>query len=330
LALLLGGNFVVGVGLPLLVDVFSERALSRTEQALVALAIFTALSAVEILLKVESIYGLRLTEFGIWKQRNSLDQTLNEIRTGLHDIVVDSGTRDTFFLDHYARELDFLNGRVQDTIANREIQIERHHIDSTHVLLSIYDSPDNTVFRATAVCADVGDEFDITYEVYFNEWLKRLKNGTVTSLRRIFIYSSREELAHPNLIKLLAFHVGETPGLEAKLVPAREYMRFKDDYHVQDASLDIGIFSDQYVYLGRTRREDNISGYFSREKRLIAVHTDVFDGVWNSAWAVPVGRFIHQSITADELFDSSFALPSTPSGTGHGDNGVLAPNHNQF
>jgi hypothetical protein len=307
-ALLLLGNLVVGIGLPIAISLLAKKSVDNVQSGIVGLLIFTALTAVEALLRVDQLYAVRVGQAELWRQRSAVDSTLIEVRTGLHEIIADESLRDSFFLDYYQRELDLVKSRVRDTIANREILIDRHHIDSTYVLLSMYDKPEHKEFRATTVLQDVGDTFDVTYEVYFHEWLKRLNAGKVTTLRRLFILDKPEELNRENVRKLLAFHIGKVPGLQSKLVNKNEFLRFKSDYHIQDNVMDVGIFSNEYVYLGQTRRGENISGHFSRDPVLIRTYASVFDAVWSSAWAHPLTQYITRSITADELFNPAFHL----------------------
>ncbi len=107
----------------------------------------------------------------------------------------------------------------------------------------------------------------------------------------------------------MAFHNGSTAGLEARVVSAREFYRFKEDFHITDGVDDIGVFSDLYVYLGRTRRGADISGSFSRDARLISSYTSFFDALWSSSAAHPVTDFVTEVVTEEQLFKKSYALP---------------------
>jgi hypothetical protein len=87
-----------------------------------------------------------------------------------------------------------------------------------------------------------------------------------------------------------------------------EVRRFMADYRIVNPSFDFGVFSDQYIYLGQVRRDENISGRFSRDKSQIRMYTSVFDGLWNSRSAFPVAKFVSVAIDEFQLFDGSFVL----------------------
>lgn len=308
--ILLGANIVAGALTPLGLSWLTGSSLSLAEGTTVALLTVLSLSAGELIYKVEQLYSLRRGEIEFWNLREGIDNTLVKIRTGLHSIVADPSLRDSFYLDHYSRELQLIESHVQTTIARKEIPLERHHIDSTKVLLSLFQSKKHNSFRATSLLSDIGDDFDVTFQIYFREWF-RLINRKKVQVQRLFIYGDLSELSSTNARKLLAFHNQNIPGLEAKIINVTEFHRFKADYHITDGVDDIGIFSDAYIYLGRTRRGASIAGIFSRDRQLIDLYTSLFDALWNSHTAEPVTAFVQGRVDEDQLFSKSFVLPAT-------------------
>nr|WP_321441116.1 hypothetical protein [uncultured Hyphomonas sp.] len=262
----------------------------------------------EILFYVKSTHDLRVGEVELWEFRRGVDGVIGEIRTGLHHVIADDNLRDSFFLDHYRRELELLQKRVQHTISKREVLLDRHHIDSTEVLLSLYDSPDHTDFLATHVVSDITDDFDVTYQVYFFAWLERLKSRKVKSIKRLFVYDSIDEFSRQNAWKLAAYHNSGIEGLEAKAIQRAELLRFKSDYHITDGVEDFGIFSNAYIYLGKQRKDEQISGFFSRDETLIKNYTSCFTALWNSASATPIKRIVPETTSPEQLFDKRFRL----------------------
>lgn len=307
--LLLIVNIIVGVGIPFLVSRFSATPLSLGEGTLLAFLILMTLTLIEVLFIVKLTYDLKVGELEIWDHRQGVDGVIGKIRTGLHHVIADENLRDSFFLDHYRRELELLLSRIQHTISKREVLLDRHHIDSTEVLLSLYDSSDHEEFLATHVVGDITDYFDVTYQVYFDAWLKRLKEGKVKSLRRLFVYEDEKEFERLNARKLAAFHNSKVPGLEAKAIKRSELMRFKNDYFITDGVEDFGIFSNAYIYLGQRRQNDDISGYFSRDQVLIRNYTNCFNALWSATSTVPIKTLVSDSISPQQLFDQSYKFP---------------------
>lgn len=308
--LLLLINLVIGVGVPFLVSLLSSTPLTLGEGTMLAFLILMTLTLGEILFYVKNTHDLRVGEVKLWEYRKGVDGVIGEIRTGLHHVIADDNLRDSFFLDHYRRELELLQSRVQHTISKREVLLDRHHIDSTEVLLSLYDSSDHTTFLATHVVRDITDEFDVTYQVYFFAWLERLKAKKVKSLKRLFVYDHIDEFERQNAWKLAAFHNSGIEGLEAKAIQRSELRRFKSDYHITDGVEDFGIFSNAYIYLGKQRKDEEISGFFSRDETLIRNYTNCFNALWSSASAVPLDKIIAESATPEQLFDKGYSLTS--------------------
>lgn len=308
-SLLLLGNVIVGVGVPLIVASLAGIDLTVEEGALVSLLAVLVLTLAEMLYKIEQMRSQYLSELETWDRRQAVDDTLSRVRAGLHQLVLDEDLRDSFYLDHYQRDLELLVSRVQASLNTKEIQIERHHIDSTEVLLSIYDRKEHSIFRATHCLSDITDSFDPTFRVYFHAWLERLKSRKVKEFRRLFIVDSAAQFDHVNTRKLIAFHNSKTRGLVAKLVQRNELHRFKSDYQIDDGVDDFGIFSDEYIYLGKTRKDDNISGSFGRDKALIANYTHMYDALWNSQSATDISQAVPEAIDVKQLFDPHYSIP---------------------
>ena len=133
----------------------------------------------ETLYKVEQMRTDRRGEIELWNNRQSIDSSVSRVRAGLHQIVMDDDLRDSFYVDHYKRDLEFLDSRIQNTVNTKEMFIDRNHIDSTEILLALYDSKLHSVFRATHCLSDVTDEFDVTFKIYFYAWLRRLESKKV-------------------------------------------------------------------------------------------------------------------------------------------------------
>lgn len=302
---LLAANVIVGVVAPFIVGAITP--ISVLEGGLVSLLTVVVLSLGEVLLKLERLIATRAYEVKLWDRQQAIDALLSDLRSGLYEIVSDDLLRDSFYLAQYQRDLDAVNARIKNTVLNKEILIERHHIDSTEILLSIYDSPEHNLFRATHSCSDVTDHFDVTYEYYFHAWLARLEARKV-EIRRLFIFDDVQDFQRPLVMKLLAFHNSGVAGLEARAVARAELHRFKSDYSIYEPTDDIGIFSTEYIYLGRTRQDDNISGSFSRDRALINRYTSMFDALWNSRASIPITKHVTASISAEELFDPAYQL----------------------
>jgi hypothetical protein len=297
-------NVVAGIGLPFGISLYDPTALTLLDGVIVGLLTVVGLTLFELVYAVFSLVALRTQEYKLWVSRTNVDTTLTSIRSGLHTIILDDELRDSFFLDHYTRELELVDSRIQTTITRKEMLLDRFHIDSTEVLLALFDDRSHNQFLATHVLADVTDSFDVTYQMYFFAWLEKLETKKVKSLKRLFILEDETELERENVKRLLAFHNNDIPGLEAKVVKRSELIRVKSDYLIDDGVTDIGIFSNQYVYLGSTRQDDQISGHFTRDKKTIHKYTACFNTVWDSASAQPVSDYVTKKVPAAEIFQN--------------------------
>jgi hypothetical protein len=158
-AVLTVANVIIGVGVPLIVEWITPVQLDPLQGAIIAMLVILILTTVEALARIEQVYAIRRRESDLWTQRSGVDATTADIQAGLHQLITDDELQDSFYLDHYNKELQQLRSRIQATILTKEIYLDRHHIDATKVLLSIYNSPKHAEFRATHVLADITDVF---------------------------------------------------------------------------------------------------------------------------------------------------------------------------
>ncbi len=307
-AIVLAANIVLSVLFPLALSLATSSQIDLQSGAEIALLTCLLLTVGELAFRIEGLYSMRLGEMNLWSERDDIDQSVGKIRANLHNLVADDSLRDSFFIDHYKRELDLLASRINASLTRKEILLERFHIESTEVLFSIYDSKKHTTFRATHILADTPEVFDVTYRVYLKAWLQRLAENKVACLRRLFVLDSPDQLSLMPVRKILAFHNSDIRGLECKVVSRKELLRFKSDFNITDGVVDIGIFSDAYVYLGRNRTDDQIVGHFSRDANTIQTYARWFDALWASGAASPISRFTTSTISEVQLFDPSYVL----------------------
>lgn len=310
-AVLLVVNASASIIIPLLIDHFNKDLFTLTDGIILGFLIIITLTLSELLFLVQHVYDTEIQQTTLWKHRNEIDITLGRIRSDIHLLIQSEGA-DSFYFEHYRSEIQWLEERLEDTIARKEIILDRYHIDATRVLLSIFDDPKHNIFRATHLLWETGDEFDVTYQIYFNAWLEKMRKNSVGEIRRVFIYHDLDDFNHKNVIKLLAFHKSTKLPLHSKIVSRSELRRFKADFNITDGVEDFGIFSDLYLYLGSSRDKEQIAGVFSKDDTKIKRYISCFDALWNSPAAQTLTRFtmdIRGDINENELFDPSYQIP---------------------
>lgn len=301
-------NLIAGFGIPMMVDLVSKDLFKFNEEVLIGLMIAISMTLAETLYMVQHIYETELIQSEAGEIRTQLDIQLHNIRSSMQALA-SAQDGDAFYFAHYFGELQFVQHRLLDAIGRYELVLDRHHIDGTNKLLSIFDGSQHSEFCATHpmwVWANI-NTFDITYQVYFEKWIEKLIKREVKVLRRIFVYRNLSEFDTFLSRKLVAFHLGSIPGLEAKIVTESDFLRFKQDFGIADGVDDIGIFSDKYLYLGISRRNENISGTFSRDKVRIEKYTACFDSLWGSAAAKALSSMNFKPLSLEELFDPSIS-----------------------
>lgn len=307
-AITLSVNLITAVVIPLILDYFSKSLFSLTDEVIIGFLIAITMSLAELVFLTQHIYDTEIKQAELWEQKHAIDGVISNMRANMHSII-ENYHSEGFYFEHYKSELLWIQNRLQDTIGRKEITLDRHHIDATHALLSIFDAPQHNTFRATHLLWEMGDEFDVTYQVYFNAWLDKLKEGKVTEIRRVFVYRDLNDLCGRNARKLLAFHLGTSLPIHGKIVSRSELGRFKADFNITDGVEDFGVFSDMYLYLGSSRSRDQIAGVFSRDEARIKKYIACFDALWNSPAAQSLSKFVQDKIDEVELFDGSFILP---------------------
>ena len=300
-------NIIVAATIPLLLDYFNKDLFTLTNEIILGFLIKITLSLSELIYLTQQIYNTDIILSDIWDNKHEIDSVIGNIRKNLHDIIQHQSS-DNFYFEHYKSELLWIEGRLRDTIGRKEIVLDRHHINATNALLSIFDSKDHNTFRATHLLWQTGDKFDVTYQVYFKAWIEKLKEGKVREIRRVFVYDKSDDLESKNAKKLLAYHRGTDLALHARIVTRSELNRFKADFNISDGVEDFGIFSDTYLYLGSTRNREQISGRFSKDKSRIENYISCFDALWSSPVAQPLTNYGRETVSEKELFDESFEL----------------------
>jgi len=303
-------NLTIAIIVPILLEYFQKNVFSLTNEIVIGFLIATTLALGEILYLTQHIYDTDIKQAELWGHKASIDSVISDIRAGMHNLIQEQQA-DGFYVEHYRNELLLIQNRLQATNARKEIILDRHHISATHALLSVFDDPKHKLFRATHLLWETGEEFDVTYQVYFNAWLEKLRDKKVGEIRRVFVYHDPSDFQIKNAKKLLAFHLGVRLPIRSKIVSRSDLTRFKADFNISDGVEDFGIFSDAYVYLGSTRTRDQISGIFSRDASRIASYISCFDSLWNSPAAQPLEKFVQQRISESELFDPSYTLIQT-------------------
>lgn len=301
-------NLVIAIVLPLLLDYFKSGLFNLSEEIIIGFLVIITLTLSEAFIYIYLLNSRSIQQLDVWQSKSDIDSLLNDIRYHMHKLIDNSEIQDKFFLEHYRYEIKQLKSWLQNTITKNEIPIERNHIEATDTLLAIYDRKSDDTFLASHLLWETGDNFDVTYQFYFNAWIKKIKENNVQQLNRLFIYRTKEDFKIPLARKLVAFHNNHIDGLNAKAIARSELNRFKKDFHITDGVEDFGIFSDLYLYLGSSRNAEQISGIFSRDKERIMTYINMFNALWNSHAAKSLDKYVSDVVTEEQLFDSSFIL----------------------
>ncbi len=303
-------NSLLAVAIPVILNWANPQLLTLSDDIVVGFLVGIALTMSELLFFAYLLNGRAVEQVRLWQSKSAVDSQLSDIRSLLHELIDNSSVADDFFLEHYRYEIELLRTWLQCTVTRKEISIERHHIEATDALLALYDKKQHDTFRATHLLWETGEVFDVTYQFYFDAWLRRLRDEKVRTLKRMFVYNSEEDFGLPLARKLLAFHSNPPQGLFGKVISRKEFNRFKKDFHLTDGVEDFGIFSTEYLYLGSARNTEQISGTFSKDEARIRTYTGMFDALWDSPAAHPVTDYINAKITEAQLFDPGFMLPA--------------------
>lgn len=307
--LLLSFNLIGAILFPLIINYATNNSLLLTDEIILGFLFAITLVLIELLFYIKIIHSLKIEHTKLWKYKNEIDLYIFSIRNSMHTIIDDENKKYDFFYEHYKYELGLIRKHLEDTLTRNEIIIERNHIENTNTLLSLYNERKHNIFRATHLLWLTDDTFDVTYKFYFEAWLEKLNNGKVKTIQRLFVYKDLEDFNIMNARKLLAFHNANKNIISTRIISQQELSRFKADFNILDGVEDFGIFSNVYVYLGKTRNADNISGVFSQDQEKINTYIQMFESLWNSPTTQPITDYISDEITLTQLFDNEYSLP---------------------
>lgn len=328
-AMFLVVQMVVGIGGAIFVPIYLGTHHAST-QLYLQIVIGTFVTVLVIALRVAwLVQGVVRTEDNTSERVESLMATAVKLASGQDSAIkalktIETASRTTDLVNHDLLQLqqslarleyeERSNGTLLMSIIAGEIIQVRDRASDAALHLRVLCRPDNSSIGPLLESLSPDTSCSLFHYADNNEWFlqrsghsfdfnldlaNRVKNHRLSTIRRIIVVKSREELLDPATWVLALFHQ-DCPNFDYRLVGARRLQRkiievlphLTDQYNDR---VDFGIYGEHYIYVSRQdpaskdvviREEPR--GMFSANKQEIRRYQRFFDSIWDLDIRLPL------------------------------------------
>lgn len=170
-----------------------------------------------------------------------------------------------------------------------------------NILLGSFSGDSRDIYRAVHFLKDNAFFFADYSKEFFHRTDSLLKQGKIIEIRRLLVYSVRDEIFTEQSQRIIQFH-SQNAGYAYRLINVNDYSALRQEYQIHP-NMDFGIFGGKRVYRARTDRPDFIIGTWSSNKNEVEKYIKFFEICWNSSLAhKEASQENKPSINLDNLF----------------------------
>jgi hypothetical protein len=181
------------------------------------------------------------------------------------------------------RDLSFLANYASEALARGRYPIDVERSDYEDLLFSQYDGrPQNREFCATVTAANLNWFLTDSGVVFTRQMMETYKRGRLSSIRRVFIYNTSDEMDSLEVRLFLKLHSVSPYSIKAMSISelidiVRRATRAKM------VVTDFGIHANSSVWETRTTTDGSFRGYFVFDPVAVRQYSNVFDRIWECA-----------------------------------------------
>lgn len=299
--LLAVANVVVGVAVPLVIDVFQRSALSVSDEILLGVMLFCAGSLLESLYFLAALKERAVREDQLWDVHEPVDSRLASIRKSLRTLESGVEPKTDIFLKYFHRKVHEVESSVRQTANTHELRVDSGNLDLSEPLLRSLTGLPTDVIRIVHLLSHNDDLFNPHEAQWFNTVLAAVQAGKVVEVRRVLVAGTPAEEEYEGTKRLLRFHT-HTPGYDYRLVSASHFGRLARAFRLQGEFVDFGLYGERYLFRGVVYEPDDFVGVYSRETTTIERYKNLFDACWSAPGSRTVDPTTLTPISTQEFF----------------------------
>lgn len=305
---------VASVIVPIIAGYVSGGNIAGIDKVLLGLLMFLVSSVVQLNIEVSAIKKQRNADLKLWDIREEIDMGLINIRKSFVDIV---NRRNTLYRQYFAQRIIQLEQVISEAASASEELLVDQDSDTTEMMLQEFAGKTDHIIRFTHYFKDNDFLFDVHASQFFSEVGRKVSQGMIKEVRRLFVMTDESELSEARTVRLLQFHA-KNPGFSYRVIPVREFERLKRDFRLAMDTHDFGIYGQSYVYCSKVSAAHEVKGIFISAESSVRRFTNFFDSCWTAQFASEVGLPTIDVMGLQELFGRSPVSPNRPA-TAQGD-----------
>jgi hypothetical protein len=308
------GTVLVAIVIPLITGLAHNKngsdLLTPIQQFAVGCFVFVAITATVISYDLTELRKLRESEYKVWYIRNQADEWLQNIRASFVTLLHESGEPTiNLFAQYFMRIFSAVADDINEAAAKHELRVDELTFGTTDLLIKIMANRGNQTLRLVHALDARPNNFDFTTwaRAYYAELTQLAAHKKITEIRRLFIYSSEDELTDEFTQCLLAFH-STNVGYDFRVLHRSDWAQMGRGLGLHEADCEIGIWGDLLGYTCLRSSTVGLQGIYTCLPRQIGRLSELFDAGWRMGERPSIqGRTA--PVTVPELFKWG-AMPS--------------------
>jgi len=255
---------------------------SVADQALLSISLFISFLLLDILWITAAYSSKENREHSSWLLRNAGDHILANLRSNFINIVKDAYSPKDLYVLYFLEEFEHLAERVRGAAEKQELRVVSSHLFVSENLLDTTSYGEKNLVIRYVWLLSLGERLfdDYPWRRYFEQIVTMAKQGSIKSIKVIFIVEDFSVIENPRL-KLFLDFFKTNKGLECHLLKADDFRNLSSQNGISQHYVDFGIYGSRLMF--RTEQyEPETTGLFTKDSILIRTYTTFFDILWNT------------------------------------------------
>jgi hypothetical protein len=276
---------------------------TNIEQFAIGCFVFVAITLTGVSYDLAALLRLRQSDYEVWRIRMQADEWLQNIRSSFVSLLQEGGPQQfnlfaQYFLRIFAAVADDINGAA----AKNELRVDELTFGATDLLMRIMEARGDQILCLVHTLDARPNNFDFTSwsRSYYSELTSLAKSKKIAEIRRLFIYSSEDDLKDGFAQCLFAFHATNA-GYDFRALPRTDWTNLVRGLGLHDVGSELGIWGEFLAYTALRSSSVGMQGVYTCLPRQIDRFRELFDAAWRLAER-PAMRTDIQQVSVAELF----------------------------
>lgn len=280
------GTILVSIIIPLFTGFAHNKngnpLLTNTEQFAVGCFVFVAITLTVVSYDLAELLKIRHAEHEVWRIRNQADEWLQNIRCSYVTLLHEAGAPEVnLFAQYFMRIFASIADDINEAAAKRELRVDELTFGTTDLLMKIVANRGDQTLKLIHALDDRPNNFDFTTwsRTYYAELTKLAREKKLKEIRRLFIYSSDDELTDAFTQQLLAFHQCN-PGYDFRVLHREDWNNLVRGLGLHEVDCEIGVWGELLAYTAIRSSSVGLQGVYTCLPRQIKRLEELFDAGW--------------------------------------------------